>query len=148
MTTIPIRHSRVRWLLPAALLPTAAALTAMILSAPAYAESEQTIKQNCESEGGSYSTTVNSNGDRVSQCCYRTNQGLNTIHHLQCFYYVNGQYDGNTIWNEDQPPVTQPPVGQPGPPPPATAAPGAPVMPGQGSQPVQPPPASEAPVIP
>ncbi len=150
MTLTSNTPARLRQLAPATLCP-AVALAVMILTAPAaYAESEQSIQDRCTSDGGSYSTTVNSNGDRVSQCCYRTNQGLNTVHHLQCFYYVNGQYDGNTIWNEDQPPVTQPPVAQPGLPPPATAAPGGAMPPAgpQGPQPAQPPPATEAPVIP
>src|SRR5262249_49687909 len=76
----------------------AAALAAMILTAPiAYADAaaaEQQVKDDCAARGGQYATHVAANGNRVSQCCERTNAGLKTVHHLVCSYYVNGEYDG------------------------------------------------------
>jgi hypothetical protein len=102
----------IRRLVPATVA--AAALAAMILTAPvAYAaDAEQQVKDDCAAQGGEYATHVAANGNRVSQCCIRTNQGLKTVHHLMCSYYVNGEYDGSGLYAPAPPDTTVP-----GPPP-------------------------------
>jgi hypothetical protein len=117
-----IRLSSRRAALPTVLSATVfgGALAVAISTAPgAYADTEQQIKDNCAAWGGTYATHIAANGDRVSQCCVPTNQGLPTVHHLWCRYYVNGDYDGAGIYAPPPPDSTQPgpptPV-NPGPP--------------------------------
>ena len=97
MTTIvtnasAARPTRGRWLVAASLLA-----AAMMLTAPAaYALSENAIKEDCQAQGGKYSTYVAANGNRISQCCvhdkWRPGGWL-------CEYYVNGQFDGQQDWS-------------------------------------------------
>ncbi len=142
MRTISIRHRQLSRLL-AATSPTAAAVAAMILTAPAaQAISESTIQSECKAANGTYSTTV-INGHRYSSCCYKDNEG-----NKLCDGYTDGTYTATYPDPGRMEPTAPPPVAQPGLPAPGTVAPGEPVMPGQGPQPVQPPPATEAPVIP
>ena len=139
MNMISIQPPRARRLLHAALLPTAAAVVATIATAPAaYALTEQQIEFNCRAIGGTYTHYKSPSGEEYSTCCVKNSKGTQ-----DCDYYFNGEYRTTVFGN-----ATPPPIAQPGGPPPPSVAPGAPVMPGQGSQPVQPPPATEAPVIP
>ncbi len=141
MTAIPLHRPRLSRRLRAALLPTAAAVAVMILTAPvSKAIPESTIQSECKTANGTYSTTV-INGHRYSSCCYKDNQG-----NKLCDGYIDGNYtatypDPGRVQSTGTPSGAQPAPGLP--PPPGVA----PVMPGQG-QPAQPPPATEAPVIP
>lgn len=106
-----------QWKLESVIGAAAIALTALTLTAAtANAEPESSIQSRCQADGGQYATWTATNGNTVSSCCYRTNQGLKTVHHLYCFYYVNGQYDGSQIFNQQPPGTTSPP-----PPPPPVA---------------------------
>lgn len=126
----------------ATLCPVAALGALILTAATASAISEQQIQNECKQANGTYSTTV-INGHRYSSCCYKDNQG-----NKLCDGYIDGNYTSTYPDPGRMEPTAPPPVGQPGLPPPATVAPGAPVMPEQGSQPVQPPPATVSPVIP
>jgi hypothetical protein len=141
MTTTSAARAALPRPLAAALLPAAAALAAMILTAPAaHALTEQQIKDECKAANGTYSTNVDTDGTRYSMCCYKDIKGKQ-----YCDAYVNGNYYG-----------TSPSGGEPGTPtatvhpvqPPPGTAPVAPGAPPAGPQPVQPPPATERPIIP
>ncbi|WP_155948827.1 hypothetical protein [Mycobacterium sp. URHB0044] len=80
-------------------------------------DSETTIKNDCTSQvGGTYTTTVDSNGHRTSKCCY---EGLFGVTH--CDVFVDGEYDDGQSFLE-QPPV-KPPVVGPRPVPPGVLSP-------------------------
>ncbi len=139
MSAIHIRRPRLRSLLPAVLLPTIAAVVATIATAPAaYALTEQQIEFNCRGIGGTCTHYKSPSGEEWSTCCVKNSKGTQ-----DCDYYFNGEFFTTVFGN-----ATPPPIAQPGGPPPPSVAPGAPVMPGQGSQPAQPPSATETPVIP
>ena len=93
----------------------AAAVVATIPAPVASAETEQQIQGECEGQGGHHSTRTASNGNQVSQCCIQRFAGGGKPY-WDCNYYVNGEWDGNHVIANGQPPP--PPDGpQPGPPP-------------------------------
>ena len=92
----------------------AIAAAAMMLTAPVgNAIPESTIISECDSAGGTYTTTVGSDGKKYSKCCYRD---INDVKH--CDNYVDGTYTNTTVNNILEQPQSSPP-----PPPPAEVAP-------------------------
>jgi hypothetical protein len=79
------------------------AVGAMLLSTGvAHAQSEESIKSDCESEvGGTYTTTVDPNGNTRSTCCYEGMTGL-----THCDVYFNGEWDEKQSFH--RPPVSAP----------------------------------------
>jgi hypothetical protein len=76
---------------------------AMILTAPVgNAIPESTIISECDSAGGTYTTTV-VEGKRYSKCCYRDISGVQ-----HCDNYLNGTYT-TTDGALEQPPTSPPP---------------------------------------
>jgi hypothetical protein len=118
MTTNSTAHKpnyfRVRTFIAAGAL--AAAALSMASGLAQAKDSETTIQSDCTSEvGGTYTTTVDSNGHRTSKCCY---EGIFGVTH--CDVFVDGEYDGGQSFNE-QPP--KPPVTGPRPLPPGVLSP-------------------------
>jgi hypothetical protein len=76
---------------------------AMILTAPVgNAIPESTIISECDSAGGTYTTTI-VDGKRYSKCCYRD---INGVKH--CDNYLDGTYT-TTDGALEQPPTSPPP---------------------------------------
>jgi hypothetical protein len=97
-------YFRVRTFIAAGAL--AAAALSMASGLAQAKDSETTIQNDCTSEvGGTYTTTVDSNGHRTSKCCY---EGIFGVTH--CDVFVDGEYDGGQSFNEQppKPPVTGP----------------------------------------
>jgi len=72
------------------LLLAAGAAGAMVVTAPAaFALSESTIKSECAAANGTYTTTDNGPGGRISKCCYEDIDGKKW-----CDVYFDGVYEG------------------------------------------------------
>jgi len=111
----------------------AIAACAMMLTAPVgNAIPESTIISECDSAGGTYTTTV-ADGKKYSKCCYRDINGVKS-----CDNYVDGTYT-NTTANlvvdqpQSSPPPPPPPADAVGPPAPAEAAETQPARPDFGN---------------
>jgi hypothetical protein len=89
MTTMTLTSRALR----SALAATALAIGALALSSPAALADtkipEKTIKSECKAAGGTYSTSVNSSGNRQSSCVYKSISGTTYTDS-----FSNGHYDG------------------------------------------------------
>jgi hypothetical protein len=52
---------------------------------------ESTIKSECKAAGGRYTTSVDENGNRHSECTYKDSSGI-----VHMDFFKNGKYEGTT----------------------------------------------------
>ncbi len=100
-----MKNTQPRWFTTAALMFASAAIAVGAIAGPAVASAEpvnpnpklteKQIKNDCEVQdkdaGGSYSTSVDKNGNRQSTCSYFDTDGNLWIDH-----YTNGTFGGTT----------------------------------------------------
>ena len=87
-TTVPAPRASLRRLVPAIVAAGSLTLAATTVTAPAaHAIPESTIQSECANANGTYNSGVNSQGNRLSRCCYKDINGAG-----HCDYYVNGEF--------------------------------------------------------